>query len=112
MERTTGVVSRIRYVLAAPKVDFTANGSDGPVIVSQSDSLQIDISFVVGGGGPLTSAEIYIGLSTPFGMLWLDPSQGFTATLSRVYVGSSGNMSLSPWLTMPPGACPQEAMCG
>ena len=102
----TGVVSRIRYVLAAPKVDLTANGSDGPLTLSPSSSLQIDISFIVGTGGPLTSAEMYIGLSGPFGMLWLDPVEGLTPTLSRVYVGPLGDFSLSPWLTLPGGALP------
>ena len=103
---TTGVVSRISYTLATPKVDFTANGSDGPVFLSPTQSLQLAISFTVGSGGPLNSAEIYIGLSTPFGLFWVDPAQGFTPTLSRVHVGPVGDFSLSPWLTLPPGSLP------
>jgi glucose/arabinose dehydrogenase len=103
---TSGIVSRIRYVLAAPKVDITGNGSDGPVTVSPSQPLVLDISFA-DGSAPLNSAEIYIGLSTPSGLLWLSPTQGFTPALSRVYSGSLGDFSLSPWLTLSPGSRPQ-----
>jgi glucose/arabinose dehydrogenase len=99
----TGFVSRVSYTLAAPKVDFTANGSDGPVVVSTANSLELDIAFTVGSGGPLSSAEIYIGLSTASGLFWLDPTQGFTPALSRVHVGSVGDFSFSPWLTFSPG---------
>jgi glucose/arabinose dehydrogenase len=102
---TTGVVSRIRYVVSAPKVDFTANGSDGPVTLSPTDSLQIDLSVTAGTGG-LAAAEMYVGLSTPFGVFWLDPAQGFTPTVRRFYAGPVGDFSLSPWLTLPPGALP------
>lgn len=99
---TTGVVGRISYVLAAPKVDITANGSDGPLMLTTANTLQLDIDFVVGSGGPLSAAEIYLGLATPFGMLWLDPAQGFRSALSRVYSGPLGDFSLPPWLTLPP----------
>ena len=101
---TSGVVSRITYTLATPKVDFTANGSDGPVFLSPTQSLQLAISFTAGSGGPLNSAEMYIGLSTPGGLFWVDPVQGLTSTLSRVHVGPVGDFSLSPWLTLGPGA--------
>ena len=99
-----GFVSRVTYTLAAPRVDMTANGSDGPVTVSSAESLRLDISFTVGSGGALNSAEIYIGLSTPSGLFWVDPAQGFTPALSRAYVGPLGGFSLSPWLTLPAGA--------
>jgi hypothetical protein len=46
----TGVVTRFAYTPATPKIDLTANGSDGPVLLSPSD-LQIDIPFVAGGTG-------------------------------------------------------------
>jgi hypothetical protein len=98
---TTGVVSRIAYTLAAPKIDLTANGSHGPVVLAPSDALQIDISFVAGGTGTLDSAEMYIGLSTPFGLFWLDPVQGFTPALSRIYAGPLANFTLSPFVLLP-----------
>jgi glucose/arabinose dehydrogenase len=101
----TGFVSRVSYGFAdGRKVDFTANGSDGPLVLSTASSLELDISFTAGNGGPLSSAEIYIGLATSSGLLWLDPAQGFTPTLSRVHVGFVGDFSFSPWLTFAPGA--------
>jgi glucose/arabinose dehydrogenase len=105
----TGFVSRITYfhLLVPPRVDITANGGDGPVMLSSTtDSLRIDISFQAGGNGELNSAEVYIGLTTPNGILWMDPVQGFTSALSRVHVGHLGNFSLSPWLTLGPGSLP------
>jgi glucose/arabinose dehydrogenase len=104
---TTGVVSRISYtVLGPPNVDFTASGSNGPVFLSSTQSLQLAISFIAGSGGVLSSAEIYIGLSTPNGIFWMDPGQGFTPALSRAHVGPLGDFSLSPWLTLGPGSLP------
>jgi hypothetical protein len=49
----------------------------------------------------LDSAEMYIGLSTPFGLFWLDPALGFTPALSRVHTGPLGNFSLSPFVLLP-----------
>jgi glucose/arabinose dehydrogenase len=103
---TTGSLSRVTYTLVAPRVDFTANGSDGPVQVSSTESIRLDISFAAGAGGALNSAEIYIGLSTPSGVFWVDPVQGFTPALRRAHVGPVGDFSLSPWLTLEPGALP------
>jgi len=101
-----GFVSRVTYTLAAPRVDITANGSNGLVTLSSTDSLSIALSFTAGVNGPLNSAEIYIGLSTPSGLFWVDPTQGFTTALRRAHVGPLGDFSLSPWLTLPPGALP------
>jgi len=103
---TAGFVSRVTYTLAAPKVDITANGSDGPVTLSSTGSLRLDISFTTGGNGGLASAEIYIGLSTSSGVFWVDPAQGFTPALRRAHVGPIGDFSLAPWLTLQPGALP------
>jgi hypothetical protein len=107
---TNGAVSRIVYTFAAPKVEVTANGAQGPVVLSLTDQLQIDISFFAGEAGSLPSAEIYIGLLTPFGMFWLDPLQGLTPALSRVSAGPTASFVLSPFMflgtagTLPPGA--------
>ena len=84
----------------------------GLVFLSSTDSLQLDISFTAGSGGALSSAEIYIGLSTPAGLFWVDPAQGFTSTLSRAHVGPLGDFSLSPWLTLGPGALRLAAIRG
>lgn len=102
---TAGIVSRVTYPLAARRVNITANGSDGPATVSSTESLRLDISFT-GSGGGLTSAEMYIGLSTPSGVFWVDPLQGFTPALRRAHVGPLADFSLAPWLTLSPGALP------
>jgi hypothetical protein len=101
----TGVVSRIAYTLAAPKVEVTANGSDELVSpLSVFDSIELNISFTAGSAGTLSSAEVYIGLSTPRGIYWMDPVLGFTPALSRAHVGPLGDFSLSPWLVVGPGS--------
>ena len=100
---TTGLVSRVSYTSPAPKVDFTANGSDGPVVLTAANTLELDISFTAGSGGPLSAAEIYIAVSTSSGIFWLDPTQGFTPALSRVHAGFLGDFSSSPWVTFAPG---------
>jgi glucose/arabinose dehydrogenase len=102
---TAGIVSRVTYPLAARRVNITANGSDGPATVSSTESLRLDISFT-GSGGGLTSAEMYIGLSTPSGVFWVDPLQGFTPAMRRAHVGPLADFSLAPWLTLSPGALP------
>jgi hypothetical protein len=84
----TGVVSRIAYDVPAPRIDFTANGSDDPVSLVSGDSLTIDFSFDAGSAAQLDSAELYVGVFTPAGLFWLDPVQGFVPTLARVYSGT------------------------
>ena len=49
---------------------------------------------------------MYIAVATPFGLLWLDPVQGFRPALSRLYAGELGDFTLSPWITIPAGSFP------
>ena len=101
-----GIVGRISYPSTAPAVDFTANGSDGPIVLAPSVPLQLALTFNAGPSGPLTTAEMYIAVATPFGLLWLDPVQGFRPALSRLYAGELGDFTLSPWITIPAGSFP------
>ena len=96
----TGTVSRIAYTVQAPRVDFTANGSDGPVAITSGNALQIDLTFDAGVSGSLASAEIYVGLVTPFGVFWLDPAQGFAAPLVRLHSGSLPTLAPSNFITI------------
>jgi glucose/arabinose dehydrogenase len=105
----TGAVVRIAYV-ATPHVDLTANGSDGPVSLTAGQPLQIDFAFDTGGSSTLTMAEIYVGVSTAFGLFWLDPIQGFTPALARAYTGPLSAFEPTPLLhlqnpaaALPPG---------
>jgi glucose/arabinose dehydrogenase len=80
----TGIVVRVD----APHVTLTANGIHGIVTVNQHDSLTIALSFDAGGAGALNVGEVYIGLVTFFGTLWLDAtSQQFSLTPKPVASG-------------------------
>ena len=87
LARGGGIVSRIAYTSAPPRMDFTANGSDGPLSLISGDALQIDQAFDAGSTGSLDAAEVYIGVVTPVGVLWLDPGNGFTRKFARAYAG-------------------------
>lgn len=54
---TTGVVYRIAYN-SIPRIDFIANGQDGPVTLTSGTPLQIEWSFDAGPSGSLNAAEI------------------------------------------------------
>ncbi len=97
----TGLVSRIAYGNQAPRVDLTVNGGDGPVQLPAGGAMQVGWSFDAGNPGVLPSAEIYIGLVTPFGLFWVDPVQGFVPTLSRAYSGPLPTFGPSTLTTIP-----------
>jgi len=84
---TTGVVFRIAYSEQAPRVDITANGEDGPVLLAPGSPLQIDFSFDAGSAGTIGSGEVYIALLTSSGVFWLDPLRGFVQAPARAYSG-------------------------
>ena len=97
-----GIVGRISYPSTAPAVNFTANGSDGPIVLAPSDALRLALTFSAGPSGPLNTAEMYIAVVTPFaGLLWLDPVQGFKPPIRRIHAGEIGDFTLSPWVTFP-----------
>ena len=83
----TGVVVRIAYTVEAPAIDLTTRGSDGPVSLAPGSPMQIDLAFDAGAAGSLGAAEVYVGVFTPFGLFWLDPTQGFVRTLARLHAG-------------------------
>jgi glucose/arabinose dehydrogenase len=88
LARGGGIVARIAYTSAAPRIDVTANGSDGPLSLVPGNALRIDQAFEAGSAGPINAAEVYIGLVTPSGLFWLDPNTGFTRRLARLYAGT------------------------
>jgi hypothetical protein len=105
---TTGVVYRIAYN-SIPRIDFTANGQDGPVTLTSGTPLQIEWSFDAGPSGSLNAAEIYLLLVTPFGSFWADPVQGWVSTPARAYAGPVPTFApltffnLPDVATLPPG---------
>ncbi len=72
----------------APRVTLTANGTHGPLTLASGDPLVIAVSFDAGSVGIVDPAEVYIGVASPFGWFWFDPtSQTFVPTRTRVYAG-------------------------
>jgi glucose/arabinose dehydrogenase len=97
---TTGVVYRISYDDTAPSVMLTANGGSGPVVLSIDDPLQLQIAFDA-GGAPLDPADVYVGLLTPSGVYWLDPSVGFVTPFTRFYNGPLPSFGPLPLVQLP-----------
>lgn len=98
---STGVVVRIDYA-GAPVVTVTANGSHGPLTLTPGASLTIAVSFDPGSAGTVTPAEVYIGVDTQWGLLWMDPVTGdFGFTVARVAAGSLGVIGTTPIVSFP-----------
>jgi glucose/arabinose dehydrogenase len=95
---TEGHVGRIDYVTTSPGVSFTANGQDGPLLLTAGSSLQIDFGFDAGASGFVPAAELYIAVVTPFGMVWLDAVQGFGSAIAPAYVGPLPTFGPAPLL--------------
>jgi hypothetical protein len=75
-----------------PRVIITANGTFGPLTLTSGDSLVIDVSFDAASAGVIDPAEVYVGVYTPFGALWLDTtSQRFIPTPAPAYTGPLSN---------------------
>jgi uncharacterized repeat protein (TIGR03803 family) len=84
-EGSPSVVFRLRVDVSAPIVRMTANGSDGPITLAAGEPLTIDASFDAPGAG-LATSNVFMGLSTPLGLLWLSPT-GFKLVPSLLYSG-------------------------
>lgn len=90
---------------AGPVVNVTANGSDGPVSVTQGSPLEVRIGFDAGAAGVVNPAQVYIGVITPFApfVFWLNPSGNWvnSATPTILYTGSVPSFPLSPLISIP-----------
>lgn len=91
---TTGAVYRIAYDDPAPSVRLTVNGAAGPVDVAANEPLVLEFAFD-SGGAPL-DADVYIGLFAPFGVYWLDQTQGFGPSFARAYTGPLATAGPTP----------------
>ena len=84
---TTGVLYRIAFG-GAPRVDLTANGADGPLVLAREEPLAIALSFDTGTEPDLDPAEVYLALVTRAGVFWFDPvTRRFVAEPTRAYAG-------------------------
>jgi glucose/arabinose dehydrogenase len=96
---TTGVVMRVQHSAPAPDFDLSANDSDAAISVEGGNPLTIAMAFDAGAGGVLNNAEVFIGLAAPFGVLWLDPSQGFISSVVPVFTGNLPTFAEAPLFT-------------
>ena len=70
-------------------VDVTINGADGPVTIDPGQPLQVHLQFTAPPDGALNPAEVYIGVVSPLGLLWLDPATGtFVPTPTVTFAGA------------------------
>jgi glucose/arabinose dehydrogenase len=98
---TAGHVGRIDYVATSPGVSLTANGQDGPLVLSAGSPLRIDFGVDAGAGGFLPFAELYIAVMTPFGMVWLDPATGYGPAVVPLYTGPVPTFGPVPLVDLP-----------
>jgi hypothetical protein len=84
---TTGVLYRIAFG-GAPRVDLTANGADGPLVLAREEPLAIALSFDAGTEPDVGPAELYVALVTRAGVFWFDPvARRFVPEPTRAYAG-------------------------
>jgi len=105
----TGIVSRISYTVTTPRVDLTANDSDGPLTVTPGTPLEILASFDAGSAGPV-NAFVYVGVFTPGGTLFADSNGAFGPTATPVFSGAVSSFQAmsfanipNPTAVLPPG---------
>jgi hypothetical protein len=96
--------SATRGFIATPRspVDVKINGGDGPVTRDRTAPLRVDLSFQAPPEGSLDPAELYVGVVTPVGVLWIDPARGFVTTPTRAFAGPLPGFGL-PLIDLPNG---------
>jgi WD40 repeat protein len=72
--------------MAHPQLDVKLNGSDGPIYLTQSDSVQLCLSLDANGRTDLLADWWLIG-DGPFGTLFWTPSTGWTTSWLPMYQG-------------------------
>jgi len=83
-------------------VDVTINGGEGPVTIEPGQPLQVHLQFTAPPDGALNPAEVYIGVVSPVGLLWLDPATGtFVPTLKRTFAATLPSFGPVPLVNLP-----------
>ncbi len=82
-------------------VNVLVNGVDGPLTLDRTQPLRVDLAFHAPPSGALDPAELYIGVVTPFGVFWLDPTGAFVATPTRIFAGALPAFGPSPLIDLP-----------
>jgi len=81
----------------APVPDIEANGSDGPLEISQVDLLTITISLDPGGYYDGYPADWWMAAATPFGLYWFTLDSGWVRSDAPVRVYGGPLFGLSPY---------------
>jgi glucose/arabinose dehydrogenase len=96
----TGIVSRISYTVTTPRVDLTANGSDGPITVTPGTPLQILASFDAGPAGSI-NAFVFVGIFSPGGTLFADSNGTFGPTPTPAFAGAVSSFQSMSFANIP-----------
>ena len=81
-------------------VTVTANGIPRAIAIDRTQPLRVDVEFIAPPNGPLTPAEVYVGVVTPYGVFWVDGSGRFVTTPTRVFAGSLASFGPSPVINL------------
>jgi hypothetical protein len=87
-------------MIVRPSVTITANGQGGPLTLPPNSALQIAIAANGGTSGFANPSDLYIGVSGPFGLLWLT-SLGLSPTMAAVRHGPLASFGPLPVLNFP-----------
>ena len=96
----SNAVSGCAMSYVPPSATITANGLGGVVSLPQGSSLQLAIAVNGGTPGFSNPSDLYIGVSSPFGVLWLT-SLGFSTTAGAIYHGLLPSFGPTPLLNIP-----------
>jgi glucose/arabinose dehydrogenase len=89
-DSASGVVYRIDYI--GPRINITANGLDGHVVLDPNDPLAVTVAFTTGNASNVNPGEVYVGAVSATGTRWLDSVTGqFVPTATPIYTGSIGS---------------------
>jgi len=83
-----------------PSATITANGSGAPQIIHSGNSLQLAVGGNGGTPGFANPSDVYVGVSSPVGVLYLGPG-GFTTTVTALYHGPLATFGPAPLFTIP-----------
>jgi hypothetical protein len=96
----SNAISGCTLTSTQPSATITANGSGGPLTLHAGDALQVAIAADGGTPGFTNPSDVYVGVSAPFGVLFLGPG-GFTTTTTALYHGAVPTFGPAPLFTIP-----------
>jgi hypothetical protein len=95
----SNAISGCTLISTLPSATITANSSGGPLTLHAGNSLQLAIGADGGLPGFANPSDVYVGVSSPLGLLWLG-SGGFTTTATALYHGALASFGPAPLFTI------------